>query len=82
MAKLYGAQVLLIRERANFFKVRQEAHQSATEFADKLKDAAANSDFDGFNLEAALVFQFLNGMSNEHCKRKLLPGKGSYLRAD
>uniref|UniRef100_A0A5S6QN13 Retrotransposon gag domain-containing protein n=1 Tax=Trichuris muris TaxID=70415 RepID=A0A5S6QN13_TRIMR len=72
MAKLYGNQVLLMRERANFFKVRQEEHQTAMEFANKLKHAAANYDFDNFNLEAALVVQFVNGMSSEHCKRKLL----------
>ncbi|KFD46513.1 hypothetical protein M514_12598 [Trichuris suis] len=72
LEKLYGAQVLLLRERANFFKVRQEAHQSAMEFANELKHAAENCDFDSFNLEAALIVQFVNGMSNEHCKRKLL----------
>uniref|UniRef100_A0A5S6R5R4 CCHC-type domain-containing protein n=1 Tax=Trichuris muris TaxID=70415 RepID=A0A5S6R5R4_TRIMR len=72
MAKLYGSQVLLMRERANFFKVRQEEHQTAMEFANQLKHAAANCDFDNFHLEAALIVQFVNGMSNEHCKRKLL----------
>ncbi|KRX53184.1 Uncharacterized protein T09_4613 [Trichinella sp. T9] len=65
MKELYRRRVILMRERANFFRITQSDHQTPKQFANSLRKAAGHCNFDSFNTEAALVLQFINGMKNE-----------------
>ncbi|KRX12389.1 hypothetical protein T07_9407, partial [Trichinella nelsoni] len=64
--------VILMRERANFFRITQSDHQTPKQFANCLREAAGHCNFESFNTEAALVLQFINGMKNEEIKLRLL----------
>ncbi|KRY22833.1 hypothetical protein T01_2478, partial [Trichinella spiralis] len=68
MKELYGRRVILMRERANFFRITQSNHQTPKQFANCLREAAGHCNFESFNTEAALVLQFINGMKNEEIK--------------
>ncbi|KRY56478.1 Uncharacterized protein T03_3767 [Trichinella britovi] len=72
MKELYGRRVILMRERANFFRITQSDHQTPKQFANCLREAAGHCNFESFNTEAALVLQFINGMKNEEIKLRLL----------
>ncbi|KRZ10689.1 Uncharacterized protein T11_7653 [Trichinella zimbabwensis] len=72
MKELYGRRVILMRERANFFRITQSDHQTPKQFANSLREAAGHCNFETFNTEAALVLQFINGMKNEEIKLRLL----------
>ncbi|OUC46564.1 putative zinc knuckle, partial [Trichinella nativa] len=65
MKELYRRRAILMRERANFFRITQSDHQTPKQFANSLREAADHCNFDSFNTEAALVLQFINGMKNE-----------------
>ncbi|OUC48352.1 putative reverse transcriptase [Trichinella nativa] len=68
MKELYRRRVILMRERANFFRITQSDHQTLKQFANSLREAAGHCNFESFNTEAALVLQFINGMKNEEIK--------------
>ncbi|KRX64960.1 Retrovirus-related Pol polyprotein from transposon [Trichinella sp. T9] len=72
MKELYGRRVILMRERASFFRITQSDHQTPKQFANCLREAAGHCNFESFNTEAALVLQFINGMKNEEIKLRLL----------
>ncbi|KRY07270.1 hypothetical protein T12_9213 [Trichinella patagoniensis] len=71
MKELYRRRVILMRERANFFRITQSDHQTPKQFANSLRKAAGHCNFDSFNTEAALVLQFINGMKNEEITLRL-----------
>uniref|UniRef100_A0A5S6QP63 RNA-directed DNA polymerase n=1 Tax=Trichuris muris TaxID=70415 RepID=A0A5S6QP63_TRIMR len=81
MRKLFGTRVVLLKERSKFFGLRQETHQTPMQFANYLRHAAAQCDFDNFDTDAALVVQFVNGISNQAVRVKLL-AKGKDLTLD
>ncbi|KRZ54970.1 Retrovirus-related Pol polyprotein from transposon 17.6 [Trichinella nativa] len=72
MKELYGRRVILMHERANFFRITQSDHQTLKQFANSLREAAGHCNLETFNTEAALVLQFINGMKNEEIKLRLL----------
>ncbi|KRX52529.1 Transposon Tf2-9 polyprotein [Trichinella sp. T9] len=72
MKELYGRRVILMHERANFFRITQSDHQTLKQFANSLREAAGHCNLETFNTEAALVLQFINGMKNEEIKIRLL----------
>ncbi|OUC43788.1 putative zinc knuckle [Trichinella nativa] len=72
MKELYGRRVILMHERANFFRITQSDHQTLKQFANSLREAAGHCILETFNTEAALVLQFINGMKNEEIKLRLL----------
>ncbi|KRY16803.1 hypothetical protein T12_9030 [Trichinella patagoniensis] len=62
MKEMYGRRVILMRERANFFRITQSDHQTPKQFANSLRDAAGHCNFESFNKEAAIVLQFISGV--------------------
>ncbi|KRX69786.1 Uncharacterized protein T06_4692 [Trichinella sp. T6] len=72
MKELYGRRVILMHERANFFRITQSDHQTLKQFANSLREAAGHCNLETFNTEAALVLQFINGMKNEEINLRLL----------
>ncbi|KRY40653.1 Uncharacterized protein T01_3330 [Trichinella spiralis] len=72
MKELYGRRVILMHERANFFRITQTDHQTPKQFANSLREAAGHCILETFNTEAALVLQFINGMKNEEIQLRLL----------
>ena len=73
--ELYGSRIILTHERAKFFQIKQLEGQSPKEFANVLRNAAAQCSFDSFDTNAALSVQFINGMRNEHMKKRLLAAR-------
>ncbi|KRY80968.1 Uncharacterized protein T4D_5874 [Trichinella pseudospiralis] len=72
MKELYRRQKILMREKANFFRITQSDHQSRKQFANRLREAAGHCNFESFNTEAALVLQFISGMKDEEINVRLL----------
>ncbi|KAL1235137.1 Phosphoenolpyruvate carboxylase,housekeeping isozyme [Trichinella pseudospiralis] len=72
MKELYRRQVILMREKANFFRITQSDHQIRKQFANRLREAAGHCNFESFNTEAALVLQFISGMKDEEINVRLL----------
>ncbi|KRX36417.1 Uncharacterized protein T05_11724 [Trichinella murrelli] len=72
MKELYGRRVILMHERAIFFRITQSDHQTLKQFANSLREAAGHCNLETFHTEAALVLQFINGMKNEEIKLRLL----------
>ncbi|KRY87289.1 Gypsy retrotransposon integrase-like protein 1 [Trichinella pseudospiralis] len=64
MKELYGRRVILMRERANFFRITQSDNQTPKQFANILREAAGHCNFESFNTEA----QVLRSQRNEGLK--------------
>ncbi|KRY45835.1 hypothetical protein T03_15491 [Trichinella britovi] len=62
MKKMYGRRIILMRERANFFRITQSDHQTPKQFANSLREAADHCNFESFYKEAAIVLQFISGV--------------------